>query len=264
MSIEKIIQESVNKNPLAMKEALEEELRGRLALALEAKMKKESDDEDESEMDESLDLSEEAMRADIDHMGGHDSIAKKNNITLTKHNNAPMGHYAIGKKKDLQKYLVHHYDGDHGEAKELHPDVFKESFDLSDLTLEELEEAHGVFRKGGSIGEVGKNHKPIKVHDNHADAKAHAKRLNSQLSAGEKKYYGLGYHVKPMKEALEAKMKKEDDLDETSNGLISYSRGSKSNTPEAVKKRADYNANKKAELKRQAGVAKAKSTTKKK
>ena len=53
MSIEKIIQESINKNPLGMKEALEEELRGRLALALEAKMKKESDDEeDEDEMDD--------------------------------------------------------------------------------------------------------------------------------------------------------------------------------------------------------------------
>lgn len=54
MSVEKIIQESVNKNPLGMKEALEEELRSRLALALEAKMNNEDDDDDEDddELDE--------------------------------------------------------------------------------------------------------------------------------------------------------------------------------------------------------------------
>jgi len=54
MSIEKIIQESINKNPLSMKEALEEELRNRLALALEAKMK----EEDDEDMDEDFDLSD--------------------------------------------------------------------------------------------------------------------------------------------------------------------------------------------------------------
>lgn len=54
MSVEKIIQESVNKNPLGMKEALEEELRSRLALALEAKMNNEDDDDedDDDELDE--------------------------------------------------------------------------------------------------------------------------------------------------------------------------------------------------------------------
>ena len=126
MSIEKIIQESINKNPLSMKEALEEELRNRLALALEAKMKKESDDEDEDEDTcESFDLSEQTMTADIDHMGGSDSMAKKHNITLKKTGQSGMSHDATGKKKDLQKYLVHHYYGDHGEAKEMHPEVFK-------------------------------------------------------------------------------------------------------------------------------------------
>jgi hypothetical protein len=38
MKIQKIIQESLNKNPLGMKEALEEELRSRVATILEAKM----------------------------------------------------------------------------------------------------------------------------------------------------------------------------------------------------------------------------------
>ena len=48
MSVQKIIQESINMNPLEMKEAIAEELRARVALALEAKMK---DDEDEEEDD---------------------------------------------------------------------------------------------------------------------------------------------------------------------------------------------------------------------
>lgn len=115
MSVQKIIQESLNKNPLGVKEALEEALQDRIRVALEEKYKKMQKDEDEDE---------------------------------------------------------------------------------------DLDEAHGVFRKGGSIGEIGKNKDPIKVHDNHSDAKAHAKRLNSQLSAGEKKHYGIGYHVKPIKEGF--------------------------------------------------------------
>ena len=45
MSIQKIIQESINGNPLEMKEALAEELRNRIALALEAKMSDEEDDD---------------------------------------------------------------------------------------------------------------------------------------------------------------------------------------------------------------------------
>jgi hypothetical protein len=53
MSVQKIIQESLNENPLEMKEALVEELRARVALALEAKMKDdEEDDEDEDDSDE--------------------------------------------------------------------------------------------------------------------------------------------------------------------------------------------------------------------
>jgi hypothetical protein len=33
-----------------------------------------------------------------------------------------MGTYATGKKRDLQKYLKKHYDGDH---KTMHPEVYK-------------------------------------------------------------------------------------------------------------------------------------------
>ena len=52
MSIQKIIQESISGNPLEMKEALTEELRNRVALALEAKMKDDMEDEDEDDMED--------------------------------------------------------------------------------------------------------------------------------------------------------------------------------------------------------------------
>ena len=52
MTIQKIIQESINSNPLEMKEALAEELRNRIALALETKM---SDDATKNEEVEQID-----------------------------------------------------------------------------------------------------------------------------------------------------------------------------------------------------------------
>jgi len=86
-------------------------------------------------MDKKESIEEDTMHVDIDHMGGHDPHAKKHNITLTPHNNAGNGHghYAIGKKKDLQKYLAKHYDS-HSDAKDIHPEVFKES--VEEATME--------------------------------------------------------------------------------------------------------------------------------
>jgi hypothetical protein len=52
MSVTDIIKHSVDKNPLAMKEALEAELAERIRLALEAKMSDDEEDEDEEEEDE--------------------------------------------------------------------------------------------------------------------------------------------------------------------------------------------------------------------
>ena len=69
-------------------------------------------------------LDEDTHTVDIDHMGGHDSNAKKHNITIKKSSGTDYAHSATGKKKDLQKYLVKHYD-DHETAKEIHPEVFK-------------------------------------------------------------------------------------------------------------------------------------------
>lgn len=63
----------------------------------------------------------------------------------------------------------------------------------------DLDEGHGVFLKGGSVGET-RSGKPVEVHANVEDAKAQAKRLNKNLSPGEKKHYGLKYHVKPVAE----------------------------------------------------------------
>lgn len=72
---------------------------------------------------EYYDLEEQTMTVDIDHMGGRDAMAKKHNITLKKTGDTT--HDATGKKKDLQKYLVHHYGGDHEDAKGNHPEVYK-------------------------------------------------------------------------------------------------------------------------------------------
>lgn len=62
MLVQKIIQESIDKNPLGMKEVLESELRDRIRLALEAKVA-ESEHEDEDDDDEDDDDAE-----DEDHM----------------------------------------------------------------------------------------------------------------------------------------------------------------------------------------------------
>jgi hypothetical protein len=47
MSLKQIIQESINRSPLTMKEAFQEELRSRVALALEARMSEETEQLDE-------------------------------------------------------------------------------------------------------------------------------------------------------------------------------------------------------------------------
>jgi hypothetical protein len=75
MSVQKIIQESLNENPLEMKEALVEELRARVALALEAKMKDdeeddedEDEDEDDSDEDDSDEEDKKKMKEEIESL----------------------------------------------------------------------------------------------------------------------------------------------------------------------------------------------------
>ena len=62
MSLQKIIKESVEKNPLGLKEALEEELRNRVSLALEAKMKEEDDMDDDEDDDDDEDQLDEISK----------------------------------------------------------------------------------------------------------------------------------------------------------------------------------------------------------
>lgn len=52
MSIKTLIQEAMNKNPLAFEEALKEELSTRIALALEAKMAPSDEEDDDEECDD--------------------------------------------------------------------------------------------------------------------------------------------------------------------------------------------------------------------
>ena len=61
MSVQKIIQESIEKNPLGLKGAFLEELQGRIALALEAKMAMKNKDDGESEACEDDEV-QESMR----------------------------------------------------------------------------------------------------------------------------------------------------------------------------------------------------------
>lgn len=63
----------------------------------------------------------------------------------------------------------------------------------------DLEEQYAVYSKGGSIG--AKNSKPIQVFDTAEEAKAFAARRRKQLTPGERKGYGMGYVVKPLKES---------------------------------------------------------------
>ena len=68
---------------------------------------------------------------------------------------------------------------------------------------ETIGEEYGLYRKGGSVGE--KNDHPVhgKLISKHAtpeEAKKEAKAYNKTLSPGEKKYYHMKYHVKPLKE----------------------------------------------------------------
>lgn len=68
MLVKQIIHESVNKNPVGLKEALQEELRSRIAEALEAKINEaacededDDDDEDEDDLDQMDEISKNTL-----------------------------------------------------------------------------------------------------------------------------------------------------------------------------------------------------------
>lgn len=114
----------------------------------------------------------------------------------------------------------------------------------------DLDEGHGVFLKGGSVGET-RSGKPVEVHSNVEDAKAQAKRLNKHLSPGEKKHYGLKYHVKPVAEGFVVV-----DLDEVSKATLgSYIKKASHDvaTKAAATGRYGERANKEADVRKKTG-----------
>jgi hypothetical protein len=64
---------------------------------------------------------------------------------------------------------------------------------------EEVKEGASVVQKGGSIGE--QPNRVVKSFDTPEEAKEYAKRMNKNLSPGEKQYYGIKYVVVKDKEA---------------------------------------------------------------
>jgi hypothetical protein len=70
----------------------------------------------------------------------------------------------------------------------------------------------GVFKSGGSIGEKNTG-KPVKTFATKEEAVAYAKRMNQQLSKGEKEHYKLNYKAKAISEAA-----KPDFLDMDKDG----------------------------------------------
>lgn len=68
-----------------------------------------------------------------------------------------------------------------------------------------LDDSFGLFSKGGSIGEnqhgffdSKSGMRLMQTFKIEPEAKQMASRRNKMLSPGERKYYGLGYVVKPM------------------------------------------------------------------
>lgn len=84
------------------------------------------------------------------------------------------------------------------------------------------EQRYAVYSKGGSIG--SKNDEPVKVFDTAEEAKDYAKRMRKLLTPGERKHYGLGYTVKPLKEAsiYDETFTGDEDEDDIKAAVIRY------------------------------------------
>jgi hypothetical protein len=98
MSVQRIIQESIEKNPLGLKEAFAEELSNRIRLALEAKM----NEDEEEDLDEASGVSAAINRAEASRQ----RALKKASAMVKK----GFSHEAAAKNhdvsiKDLKKHL---------------------------------------------------------------------------------------------------------------------------------------------------------------
>lgn len=167
MTVKRIVEEAINESPLGLKEALEEELRNRIFLALEAKMEDddEDDEEDEEDDDEKLDeISQETLKSYMkraSHSSGGsenalDKLKAKARANKVLGNDAEANRYANkAKQRDLgiSRAIARAGARETGtkvpvkgseyekRLKSVPASYFKkESFDLSDYTVEELED----------------------------------------------------------------------------------------------------------------------------
>lgn len=168
MSVQKIIQESLNKNPLGVKEALEEALQDRVRTAIEEKYEDmmEANDLDE-EMDEAVKpVTKDAVLKIMVKNGNNPIAAKKK---LEKEFDVAVKSYPDATASKIANYVM-----------------MGESFDLSDLTLEELEDfmmsedfdqLDELDKK--TLGSYVKKAKKSKAyHDREADAAHHDDRMS--------------------------------------------------------------------------------------
>lgn len=134
--MQKIIQESVNKNPLGIKEALEEELRARVALALEAKMSEMHDDEDEDdELDEAVSF-QSVLKAHEYAGNGKDYTWSHGRTKVTHYGDHAVSYNdADGRKvHKTPSHLNKHLNALHDN--EVNMRSLKESFDLDEEALD--------------------------------------------------------------------------------------------------------------------------------
>lgn len=109
MSVNDIITESINKNPLGLKEHLQLELNSRIGKMLEAKMNKKADsDDDEKDQKEDEEAVEQEKKDEcIDEAREESPIAGTRKVSSHKGED---GHHAeVRYNPDWEEYSVHHY-----------------------------------------------------------------------------------------------------------------------------------------------------------
>lgn len=95
--------------------------------------------------------------------------------------------------EELEELLMKVYNAGHSDAEKE-----EEAEEKGDEEKEEVKEGASVIQKGGSIGE--QPNRVVKTFDTPDEAKEYAKRMNKNLSPGEKQYYGIKYVVVKDKE----------------------------------------------------------------
>lgn len=104
MTVKTLIQEAINKNALGFEQSLKEELRNRVALALEAKMKSkdEEGEEDEEESDdtvkESAQLDEISLKLAADYTQKASDASRNKDLPLKKKDQRVTGVYTADQK----------------------------------------------------------------------------------------------------------------------------------------------------------------------